>query len=78
MHLATACRHHRLAPVPVMMTRHSTQGAHVMHHAGRVGPLQRITATAVRVYRRDVVHALMKIFQLERGNGTEIRRIILI
>lgn len=52
-----------------MMVTHSAQGAHVMHHTGGVGPLQRITSTAVRVYRGDVIEALMKVIQLK---GTEM------
>lgn len=40
----------------VLVVIYSTQGAHVVHHVGRVGPLQWITAAAaVGVYRRNVI-----------------------
>lgn len=74
MHLTSPCPHQRLAPVPVMVT-HPAQRAHVVHHAGRVGPLQRIAATAVRVDHRDVVHALIQVVQLEWKEG-EISRLV--
>lgn len=67
-HLAPTCAYQRLAATTssmVVVVTDPSQGAHMMHHTGRVRPLQRIAATAVGIYCRDVIEALMKVVQLE-------------